>query len=94
MININKDIRDLVHAFGYEETLVFDNPDYDEAIIGVTCDGRAVYDYNAMIHCLIEQDNISEDEAVDFIEYNTIQSIPYAGEYAPIVIYTFRSMED
>ena len=75
---------------GDEETLVFDNPDFDEAIIGVTHDGRAVYNYDSMVNCLIHDEDMSEEDAVDFIDYNTIRSIPYAGEYAPVVIYLFN----
>lgn len=74
---------------GHEETLVFDNPDFDEAIIGVTHDGNAVYDYDKMVYCLMKEDKISEEEAVDFIDYNTIRSLPYAGEYAPVIVYLF-----
>ena len=75
---------------GHEETLVFDNPDFDEAIIGVTHDGKAVYDYDKMVYCLMKEDKISEEEAVDFIDYNTIRSLPYAGEYAPVIVYLFN----
>ena len=86
---MNQDIRDLVYEYGNEETLLFDNPDFDKAIIGVTYDGRAVYDYADMVYCLMEEDNISEEDAVDFIDYNTLRSLPYAGEYAPVVVFLF-----
>lgn len=86
---MNQDIRDVVYEFGHEETLVFDNPDYDEAIIGVTHDGRVVYDYDEMVNCLIKED-MSEEDATDFISYNTIRSLPYAGESAPVIMYLFN----
>lgn len=87
---MDQNIRDMVDEYGHEETLVFDNPDFDKAIIGVTHDGRAVYDYDEMVYCLMEDDKISEEEAIDFIEYNTIRSLPYAGEYAPVVMFLFN----
>lgn len=59
---------------------------YDNSIIGFTDDGRAVYDYNRMIDELMEDDGISEEEAQEWIDYNTIRSIPYYGEHAPIVV--------
>lgn len=31
-------------------------------------------------------DGISLDEAIDFIDYNAIRSLPYAGEKAPVVV--------
>ena len=95
VININQGIRDCVYDWGNENTLVFDNPDYDEAIIGVTHDGKAVYDYDEMVYCLMKAENMIEEDAMDFIDYNTIRSIPYAGEYAPIIIHVlFDKRED
>lgn len=71
---------------GYEDSIVFDCPDYDDAIVGVTDEGNVVYDFNKMVDCLVEHDGMTREEAVEFIEYNTIRAIPYAGECAPIVI--------
>lgn len=83
-------MRDLICNMGYEDAIVFDNPDYDDAIIGVSDDGRVVYDYDKMVESLMSRDGMSEEEAVDFISYNTIRSIPYAGALAPIVMYPIR----
>ena len=33
---MNQDIRDALCDMGHEEAVIFDGPDYDEAIIGVT----------------------------------------------------------
>ena len=65
--------------------LVFDNPAYDESIIGKTFDGRAIYD--KMANELSEDDGISLEEAMDFIDYNAIRSLPYAGSKAPVVVH-------
>ena len=73
-----------------EDTIVFDNPNFDNSIIGITTDGKAVYDYDKMVVELMEDDDISEQEAIDFIEYNTIRAIPYAGEMAPIIMFSFK----
>ena len=81
------DIRELICELGYEDAIVFDNPDFDDAIIGVTDDSRIVYDYDKMVESLARQDSITELEAIEFIDYNTLRAIPYAGEYAPIVMY-------
>lgn len=66
---------------------------YDDALIGVSHDGRAVYDYNLMIDWLMSKENWSDDEAVEWIEYNTIRALPYFGEGAPIVMYGFEYLE-
>jgi hypothetical protein len=36
---------------------------------------------------LAEDDNISFEDAMDFINYNAIRSLPYAGDRAPVVVY-------
>ena len=40
-----------------------------------------------MISDLIQEDNISYFDALEFIEYNTIRALPYAGNDAPIILY-------
>ena len=40
---MNQDIRNALCDMGHEEAIVFDNPDYDEAIIGVTDEGQVIY---------------------------------------------------
>ena len=47
---------------------------------------RLVYDYDRMIAELMDKDNITEEEAIDFIDYNTIRSLPYYGDYAPNIL--------
>lgn len=83
---INEDIRRELD----DDAIVFDNPSFDNSIIGITTDGKAVYDYVKMVDELMEDDNISEQDAIDWIEYNTIRTIPYAGEMAPIIMFTFK----
>lgn len=70
-----------------EDTIVFDNPNFDNSIVGITINGNAVYDYSKMVNEMMEDDEISEQDAIDFIEYNTIRALPYAGEMAPVIMF-------
>jgi hypothetical protein len=80
------DNRELLVELGYEDSIVFENPDYDSAIIGVTeDDDRVVYDFDLMVKHLVDTDGITELEAIEFIEYNTIRSLPYVAN-APVII--------
>ena len=81
------DKRELLCDRGLEDAVVFDSPDYDDAIIGVTHDDRVVYSYPAMVRILQERDEMTEEEAQEFIDYNTIRAIPYGGENPPVVMY-------
>ena len=67
--------------------MVFDNPAFDNSIVGYTEDGNAVYDYDKMISELMKDDNIPYDAALDFVEFNTLRAIPYAGAGKPIIVY-------
>ncbi len=74
------------------EVLLFENPSYETALIGVwednNCVYRAVYDRDKMIEYLMESDGMEYDDAVDFMEFNTIRSLPYYPN-APIIVETF-----
>ena len=70
-----------------QDALVFDNPAYDNSIIGQTFDGRAIYDVDLMADELANDDDITIEDAIDFIDYNSIRSLPYAGEKAPVVVH-------
>lgn len=70
-----------------KEALRFDNPSFDNSIIAVDYYGRLIYDYDLMVEELMKNDNISGEEAIDFISYNTLRSLDYQSDIMkPIVI--------
>ena len=71
-----------------EDAIVFDNMSYDGSIVGVTTDGRVVYNYDKMVEELMEDEQCSYEEAADWIDYNTIRALPYAGENGPIIMFS------
>lgn len=72
---------------GYEDVTILASYSYDSALIGVTEDGRAVYDYEKMIDWLVETEGWTPEEAEDWINYNTIPALPYMGDKAPLIVY-------
>lgn len=82
-----QDVKDWLCDNGHEDAIVFENPDFRQAFIGVDSDGRAVYDYDMMVRSLMEEDGMDEIDAIEFIEYNTIRALPYMGNMAPIVVH-------
>ncbi len=75
---------------GYEDVLLLADYSYDDALIGVTEDGRAVYDYDKMVAWLVETEGFTELEAVEWIDYNTIRALPYMGDEAPLIMYPLK----
>ena len=73
---------------GYEGVMFLTDYSYDDALVGVTTDKRAVYNYDAMVSWLVEQEDFEDDiEAMEWIDYNTIRAIPYFGSTAPVIYY-------
>lgn len=72
---------------GYKDIVVFKNDSYDDALIGVSHDNRAIYSFEKMVDWLCRRDGITRKQATEWIEYNTIRAIPYFGDRAPIVMY-------
>ena len=77
--------------FGYnpEEINLFKNEDYDSALIGVSEDGRAIYDFDLMVEDLMNKYGWSDIEAVEWIEVNTFRAMPYFTD-TPIVMYRLQ----
>lgn len=73
--------------YGYEDVKYFVNESYDGALIGVSEDGRAIYNFDKMVDWLVDKYDWTDEEAVEWIEYNTIRALPYFGEGAPIIMY-------
>lgn len=82
----NNEIRQYIEEQEAEDVLIFENPDYSAAFLGLSDTGRAVYDYERMVECLMTEDDMSEEDARDFISYNTLRSLGYY-ENSPIVLF-------
>lgn len=76
-------VKELILDAGYEGVIVFEEPSYDTAFIGVTTDNRAVYDYDKMLEWHVNNEGMDWDEAADFISYN--DSFHY-GEGYPLIL--------
>ena len=82
--------REQLVEMGFEDTILLENPDYDSAIVGYdVITGKVIYSYDLMIEHLMTVDGMSEEEAIEFIEYNTVRAIPYMGEKSPIILTNF-----
>lgn len=66
----------------YDGLILFEEQSYDDAFLGVTKDNRAVYDFDKMVDWLVRYYEMSEEDAVDFIDHND----GYSGENEPIIV--------
>ena len=95
-----QDILDEIESRGFEDTIILDDPSFDDTIIGITEDGHLIYNYDSMVNNLVDnyiKEGLNVDEAytsaIEWISYNTIRAIPYMKSYGkePIIAYSFNT---
>lgn len=82
-----KELKEWLCENFHEDTAVLESEDFIPAIIGISEDERLVYSHELMVKQLMRNQGMDYEEAVDFISYDIIRMLPYAGEYAPIIMY-------
>jgi hypothetical protein len=82
--------KEKIEQTGFEDVILLDNYSYDDALVGVTCENRAVYDFDKMVEWLVSTQSFSHEEAVEFIEYNTIGFLLHCDGKGPIIMYNLE----
>ncbi len=86
---VNEKFRKALNAYAEEhdqEIKILDNHAYDGSVVGISEDGRLVYDYRQMVIEYMEDEGCTEEEAIEWLDYNTLRAIPYFGENHPIIV--------
>ena len=84
------DKQDKIIQLGFEDTILLKDYDFETALIGVTTDGRAVYSYNLMIDYLVSLHSFTVEDAVEWIDTNTLRALSYMGTQAPIIMFSLE----
>ena len=72
------------------EAIVWDG--FDDAIIGYDMrEWKVIYDEAKMAEILVERDEMSYEDAIEYLEFNVFST--YVGEYTPINIHIFNELE-
>lgn len=79
-----------ITAAGYEDVVLFEDYSYDDALVGVTECGRAVYDFEKMVEWLVKRTGRCREEAIEWVYYNTVRAQPYAGDTGPLIMYKLQ----
>jgi len=67
--------------------IFFSDYSFEDALVGISEDNRAVYEYEKMIEYLVRHEGFTDDEATEWIECNTIPSLINLGPGAPIIMH-------
>ena len=85
-----KDLKRWLCYYEYEDSIVLEGVECAPAAIGVSEDGRVIYSYDIMVEKLMHIEGMSYAEAMEYVDYNTIRSLPYMGKMAPIILYSIN----
>ena len=89
----NDDIRSqLVYFSNSDDTILLEGDEFADGAIGVTDDGHIVYGYFALVDALMDAWSCTEEEAMEYLGFNTIRSLPYMKTEGipPIIVYEFE----
>lgn len=84
--NNSQELHEWLCEHEHSETSTFGEY-YLSAIIGITEEGNLVYSYSKMVEQEMEDYDISLDDAVEYINYNTIRTVPYMKDKPPVIVY-------
>ncbi len=59
---------------------------FDQSLVGITqgVNPVAIYDVNLMVNHLVDQDGMTEEDAVEHLEFNVVGA--YVGEKTPMYV--------
>lgn len=80
------DLKGYLAEQGLTDTVVFESPSYISAVVGISTDGRLIYSRPLMVRYLCKKDGMSELDAEEFIDFNTVGALPYMGDKAQIIM--------
>jgi hypothetical protein len=68
---------------------------FDNALIGIgrrcSQEDVLVYDFNKAVKILVNRDNMTEEEAVEYLEFNTVGA--WVGNKTPMFVYPMTMEE-
>jgi len=68
---------------------------FDEALIGIgrrcSQEDVLVYDFDKAVKILVDRDKMAVDEAMEFLEYNTLGA--WVGEETPLFVFSMTMEE-
>lgn len=86
-------ISDFLLSHELLDTPFFTGDTYITAIIGITDEGRLVYDYDKMVDYLrTREPEMSWSDAAEWIDYNVIRTVPYMGDLHPIIYFPVEDL--
>ena len=77
-----------------EEVMLIDDPAFLDSVVGISSDGRAVYDYEIMAGELAKRYHMSVEDAYEHIDFNIVRALPHYGSKAPVIFDPIVNMDE
>lgn len=68
-----------------DRIIVLEGDEFADGAVGLTEDNRLVYSYEKLVESLAKEYG-TETDAIEWLEYNTIRSLPYMTSYGNVPI--------
>lgn len=71
---------------------VLEGDEFADGCVGITLDNHLVYSYDKLMELFCKNSGCTLEEAAEYLDYNTIRSLPYIanrGLLEPIIIREF-----
>ena len=77
-----------------KDIIVLEGDEYADSAIGLSEDNHIVYDYEKMIESLMKQNNWTDTEAIEWIDFNLLGSIKSMHSHGKEPIILMSRFED
>lgn len=91
----NNELKDIINNYILDEEIlnqivVLEGDEFADGCIGISEDNHLIYSYERLVESLSKVYG-SETDAVEWLEYNTIRSLPHMSSYGnePLIIHEF-----
>lgn len=84
------DFESLEYSSEVDENTLYANG-FEDALLGIGLQFNrelAIYDYDKCVDILMSRDDMTEEEAVEFMEFNVVGA--YLGTYTPVFLTKFE----
>ena len=95
----NNDLIEKIQEIVFDEDelnqiIILEGDEFADGAIGITDDHHVVYSYERLVESLSKVYD-SEESAIEWLQYNTIRSLPYMRSEGnePIIIYEFGGLK-
>ena len=87
----NEELKELLREIaldGADDMIILEGDEFADGAVGISYGNHVVYDYQKLIESLSKHNNWTEEEAMEWLDYNTLRALPYmkADGKEPIIM--------